>query len=140
MEPFTTLALGVDLHLATTADGGRRTPLLGGYAAENRFKYRPNWGLPGWPDGEQTAAPVLGFSRKDIQPGETVGAVLVPLFPDRVPAWRDVQPGDELRMYEGSQICARGIIVWVEPTTWFTTDDDRDRFTEWLRDRISRSH
>jgi hypothetical protein len=134
---LTTLAIGVDLQLVPTADGGRQNPLRGGCAAENRFKYRPNWGLPGWAEGEQTAAPVLGFSRIDIHPGEAVRAVLVPLFPEHVPAWRDVGPADELRMYEGARICGRATVVWVEPATWFMPDDQQERFTQWLKPPIS---
>jgi hypothetical protein len=132
MEPVSTLAIGIDLHVVSTADGGRQTPLLGGHAPENRFKYRPNWGLPGWADGEQTAAPVLGFLRVNIQPGENARAVLVPLFPEHVPRWREVQPGDALRMYEGSRICGRAVVRWIEPATWHMPDDQQEHFAQWL--------
>ena len=98
----------------------------------NRFKYRPNWGLPGWADGDQTAGPVLGFSHVNIQPGEDVRAVVVPLFPERVTAWREVEPRDTLRMYEGSRICGRGIVCWVEPATWHMADDEQEHFAQWL--------
>jgi len=132
MEPITTLAIGIDLGFVPTAEGGRQTPLLGGYAKEYRFNYRPNWGLPGWPEGDQTAGPVLGFSRTNIRPGERTRAILVPLFPERVPAWLDVQPNDELRMYEGSRICGRGLVQWVEPAIWPMPGDEQDRLVSLL--------
>lgn len=100
MEPIETVAVGLELRLVPTDEDGRQAPLLGGSAQDNRFTYRPNWGLPGWAEGEQTAAPVLGFSRSDIRPGDTVRAVAVSLFPAELPAWRDVVVGDELRIYE----------------------------------------
>lgn len=132
MDPFETLAIGLELRLVPTAEGGRQTPLLGGSAPENRFTYRPNWGLPGWADGEQTAAPVLGFSRSDIHPGDTVRAVAVPLFPAEVPAWRTVAVGDTLRMYEGSRICGYGVVAWVAPATWHMPIDEQEEFSRWL--------
>src|SRR5689334_3086972 len=88
MEQAATLAFGIDLHFVATIEGGRHTALLGGCDRENRFTYRPNWGLPGWAEGDQTAGPVLGFSRIHIEPGEEARAVVVALFPDRAPGWR----------------------------------------------------
>lgn len=132
MDSFSTLALGIDLHLVPTSDGGRQTALKGGCDAGNRFTYRPNWGLPGWEDGEQTAAPVLSFSRSNIQPGDDVLAVIVPLFPAEVPAWRDLAVGDGLRMYEGPRICGRGAVLWVKPATWYMPKDEEERLARWL--------
>lgn len=66
MESFATVAFGVQPHLVETADGGRTTALLGGNDPAPRFKYRPNWGLPGKMPPDQTGAPVLGFSREYI--------------------------------------------------------------------------
>ncbi|ONI68027.1 hypothetical protein BWI15_33780 [Kribbella sp. ALI-6-A] len=132
MEAVGTFAIGVDLRFVSTADGGRATPLRGGSAPEHRFSYRPNWGLPGWGDGEQTAGPVLGFSAVDIQPGDTVRAVLVPTIPDHLAGWRAVRPGDVLRMYEGPRICGFGTVAWVEPATWPMPADEREHFTGWL--------
>jgi hypothetical protein len=126
------LAIGIELHLVSTNEGGRQTALLGGCEPQNRFKYRPNWGLPGWAEGDQTAGPVLGFSRSNIQPGEDARAVLVPLLPEQVPAWHEVEPGDTLRMYEGSRTCGRGVVVWLEPATWYLPNDDEVRFARWL--------
>jgi hypothetical protein len=81
MNPDPTFAFGVLLRLTSTAEGGRRAPVLGGSAAEVRFKYRPDWGLRGMVPPEQAGAPVLGFDRTPVHPGDTVRAVIVPLFP-----------------------------------------------------------
>lgn len=132
MEPLRTLVLGINLHLVSTADGGRRTALAGGCELGDRFTYRPNWGLPGWADGEQTGAPVLGFSRSGIQPGDDARAVIVPMYPAEVPAWHDVEVGEALRMYEGSRICGRAVVVWTEPATWRMPKDDEARLVRWL--------
>jgi hypothetical protein len=140
MEPISTLAIGIDLHLVPTAEGGRRTALLGGCDPGSRFTYRPNWGLPGWVDGEQTGAPVLGFSRSDIQPGDHARAVIVPIFPTEVPAWHDIAVSDVLGMYEGSRICGRGTVLWVKPTTWRMPEDEEVRLTRWLAGDDAASH
>ncbi len=132
MDPIPTVALGIKLDLVSTADGGRTNPLSGGWEPGKGFWYRPNWGLPGWPYGDQTAAPVLGFSKTNVQPGEHCRAVIVALFPVEVPAWRDVAVGDELRMYEGSRICGRGAVAWTEPVTWRLVDEDENRLAAWL--------
>lgn len=132
MDPVSTLAIGIELRLVPTAEGDRQTPLLGGCEPENRFTYRPNWGLPGWSDGEQTAGPVLGFSSTDIHPGDAARAVVVPLFAEQVPKWREISAGDTLRMYEGSRVCGHGSVVWVTPATWRMPEDEEDRFVRWL--------
>lgn len=108
------------------------TPLLGGCELRRRFTYRPDWGLPGWVDGDQTGAPVLGFSRSDIQPGGDVRAIIVPPFPGAIPSWQDVAAGDELRMYEGPRICGHAIVAWTEPATWPMPEDDGDHLAGWL--------
>jgi len=135
MDPVSTIALGINLRFLPTAEGGRHTLLVGGSQPPVRFTYRPNWGLPGWPDGDQTAAPVLGFSRVDIQPGDDVRAVIVALFPVEVPMWRAVVAGDELRMYEGSRVCGRGHVAWVKGAIWPMPEDEEDRFARWLTRR-----
>ena len=137
IEPLTTVAIGADLRLVSTEDGGRQTPWRGGCAAKNRFTYRPNWRLPGWTEGEQTTAPMPGFSRIDIHPEDTARAVLAPLFLERLPAWPDVGPGDEPRMHEGARIRGQATVVWVEPATWFMPDEQHERFTQRLKPPIS---
>lgn len=133
MEAVGTLAIGVELQLVPTGDGGRETALKGGSAPGDRFTYRPNWGLPVWGVGEQTAGPVLGFSADDIQPGDTVRAVLVPTIPDHLPGWRKVEVGEVLRMYEGPRVCGLGTVVWIEPATWPMPPREQDQFTGWLK-------
>ncbi|MEV6284298.1 hypothetical protein [Kribbella sp. NPDC051770] len=132
MEAVSTLAIGVELHLVPTAEGGRDTALSGGHALADRFAYRPNWGLPRWGPGEQTAGPVLGFSTTDIQPGESTRAVLVPTIPDHFPTWRMVQRGDVLRMYEGPRVCGLGTVVWVETASWPMPAYEQEKLTRWL--------
>lgn len=132
MEPVRTVAIGIDLDLVPSNEGGRQTPLLGGYAAKDRFTYRPNWGLPGWGDGEQTAGPVLGFSRTNVLPGDQVRAILVPLFIDHAPEWLDVRPGAVLRMYEGASVCGFGHVRWIKPATWHMPEDEQESLAGWL--------
>ena len=96
-----TFAFGVLLRLTTTQEGGRKTPLAGGHGDEARFRYKPNWGLPGMVAPDQSGAPVLGFDQTEVVPGDTVRVVIVPPFPGMIPEWAKVQPGDDLPMYEG---------------------------------------
>ncbi len=59
MDPVSVLAIEVDLDLAPTEDGRRATPRLAGYG-EERIHVPTNLDCPGWPDGDQTAALILG--------------------------------------------------------------------------------
>jgi hypothetical protein len=117
-----------------------------GRALAAQAEHRKGPGLAGR-SGEQTPAAGLGAFEHgvlrtvgarlpfaNIHPGEAARAVLVPLFADKTPAWRDLRPGDELRMYEGARICGRGIVSWVEPANWQMPEDQRERFTAWLKD------
>ncbi|MFC6356743.1 hypothetical protein [Luethyella okanaganae] len=124
---------GIRLAFTITESGGRRTPLLGGNAPDARMQYRPNWGLPGWPDNDQTAAPVLGFGTSNIHPGDTTEAVIIPIFADHVPQWWEVGPGDVLRMHEGSRICGIATVLWADRTTLTLSDTEAER----LLDRLS---
>lgn len=130
METISTLALGVELQLSTTADGGRTTSLTCGLDAASRFRYRPNWGLPCWAIGEQAGAPVLAFSSSEVAPGQTVHDVVVPLNLENVPAWLDLVPGYLLRLYEGPRICGHGTVTWVESTIWPMPPEVQERFAE----------
>lgn len=132
MQTRPTFAFGIDLHLTSTEDGGRLTPLLGGVRAEYRLNYRPNWGLPGMTPPEQTGAPVLGFSRENIAPGESVKAVIVAMFSEEVPLWTSVTEGTELPMYEGSRVCGRGRVLWRAATEWPLPEGDSAHFVNWL--------
>jgi hypothetical protein len=128
------LAFGIELRLSTRKDGGRSVPLLGGMAPETQFRYRPNWGLPGMRPPDQTGAPVLGFSRENIAPGDTVHAVIVAVFFDLVPSWSAVEEGCVLPMYEGPRAVGTGRVLWRMETSWPLPDDDRGRFLTWLAD------
>ncbi|GAA2080811.1 hypothetical protein GCM10009725_13270 [Aeromicrobium tamlense] len=132
MEPIGTIAIGIDLDFVPTAAGGRRTPLPGGRAPSTRFTYRPNWGLPGWADGVQTAGPILGFSRTGIRPGESARAIFVPLFVAEYPEWRGIKEADVLRLYEGSRVCAHGRVAWVVPATWPTPETEQAELLRWF--------
>ncbi|TYL51046.1 hypothetical protein [Agromyces mariniharenae] len=125
-------AIGIRLAFTTTEAGGRRTPLLGGNSTDVRMQYRPNWGLPGWPDGDQTGAPVLGFSTSNIRPGDTTDAIIIPLFADNVPQWWDVAPDDVLRMYEGSRVCGVATVLWVDRTTLKLSEAEAERLLKRL--------
>lgn len=111
-----TLAVGIDLTLVRTEDGGRAGPVLS--VPGKSWSYRPNWGLPSTTPPEQRGAPVLGFSRSEVWPGESARAVIIPLFPEVVPRWRaEVVPGVLLPMYEGGRVCGYGRVLWVGETT-----------------------
>jgi hypothetical protein len=120
METTSTLALGIELHLSTTGDGGRATSVTKGLSEAHRFKYRPG-------------APVLAFSRSEVVPGHTVHAVIVPLAADKVPDWFKLAPGDLLRLYEGPRICGHATVTWVEASTWPMPSEAQDRFVQRLR-------
>lgn len=127
-----TFAFGVLLRLTSSDAGGRQTSLPGGDGPEVRFRYRPNWGLPGMTPPDQTGAPVLAFSRSDVAPGDEVRVVIVPPFPEMVPLWAEVQPGTELPMYEGVRVCGVGRVLWRTTTEWPLPEADEERFRGWL--------
>lgn len=131
MDPVRTFAFGVDLQLARTDEGGRLTALPGGFD-DPHFQYRPNWGLPGWEAGEQTAGPIFGFTHTDLSLGSTTRAVLVALFPDHVAGWAQVVEGDVLRMYEGSKVCGFASVRWAKQATWPATDVEVAAYRSWL--------
>ena len=126
------MALGLALRLTTTEAGGRQTPLLGGSAAEVRFRYRPNWGLPGMEPPEQSGAPVLAFSKETTEPGDEVRAVIVPLFPQMLGEWRKVRVGDVLPMYEGHRVCGHGRVMWVRALPEGIREQDETTFRHWV--------
>ena len=132
MEPETTFAFGCLLRLTPTAVGGRRTPLTGGSGPDVRFKYRPNWVLPGMVAPDQTGAPVLGFDRTQVAPGESVRAVIVPPFPPMIPAWAEVKVGDDLPMYEGPNVCGHGRVLWRRTTVIPIPRHEEEAFRRWL--------
>jgi hypothetical protein len=125
-----TIAFGLLLKFAATKKDGRSSPLPGGHDISVRFTHRPNWGLPNMAPPDQIGAPVLGFSRSNIQPGDEVRAVIVPLYPEMVGEWDAVTVGDEL--YEGTRVYARARVLWRRGTSWPLPKQDEDRFRTWL--------
>lgn len=123
------LAIGLNLTLAPTAAGGRRTAVTFG----REFAYRPNWGLPGWSAAEQAGAPVLCASRSCAGPGDRVRVVIVPL-PGMLGDWHHVRVGDELAMYEGPRVCGTGVVLWVEATALPISEAEAGRFCARLAD------
>ncbi|MCO8125850.1 hypothetical protein NHL50_01345 [Acidimicrobiia bacterium EGI L10123] len=97
-ETIDGFALGIELEVVKTEDGGRVNPIGGDDYPP--MAYRPNWGLPGMTPPEQTGGPVLCFGHYPVSPGDRVRAVVVSMFPDRVPSWSDVRVGDVLPMYD----------------------------------------
>jgi len=81
---------------------------------------------------EQSGAPVLGFERMNITPGDTVLVVIVPPYPEMVQAWSEVQPGADLPMYEGSRVCGHGRVLWRRDTVLPLSEGDEERFRGWL--------
>jgi hypothetical protein len=120
------LALGLDLRLLATEEGGRSKPITTG-----NLQYRPNWGLPGMAGTDQVGAPVLRFGREPLAPGETTRAVVIPRAPQSMHLWLEVKVGDELRMFEGPRVCGTGLVKWIADTERPMPEDDNDRFTAW---------
>lgn len=79
MDQRPSYACGIELQFS------RDTPLPGGNANEDRFSYRPNWGLPGTRPPEQAGAVVFGFSKSPVLSGDNVKAVIVVPYPETVP-------------------------------------------------------
>ena len=91
------LAIGLDLTLVPTAEGGRSAPVR----FDTPLGYRPNWGLPGMTGTGQTGAPVLCCSATVLTPGDNARAVIIPLADAHLVEWRLLGQGDKLRMFEG---------------------------------------
>lgn len=127
--PDPTVALGIDLRLTTSEEGGRRTPI--GPLRPGEFAYRPNWGFValGSPPA-QSGAPVFSWEKPIVQPGDRVRAVIVPMFPA---VWDTVDVGSELTMYEGQRVCGHAAVVWRTNTTWPIPRDDYQRFDAWTK-------
>lgn len=132
VDPYPTIAFGIDLRLTATKDGGRTAPL--GNSPGAKFTYRPNWGLPSMtPPHEQSGAPVLAFSRDVVLPGQSVYAVVVPPFPEMVDRWDlEVQPGVVLPMYEGARVCGHGTVIWRRNITLPLDRAEEQRLRTWL--------
>ena len=124
-EPW--LAIGLDLTLVSTGQGGRSTPIR--FTAP--LGYRPNWGLPGMTGTTQTGAPVLCSSASELAPGGTARAVIIPLTGTHLTEWRLPDPGDTLRMFEGPRICGHATVRWAATTHRPLPSADQARFCAW---------
>ncbi len=80
---------------------------------------------------EQVGAPVLRFGKEPLAPGESARAVIIPLAPPSMDLWRQVKVGDDLRMFEGPQICGCGIVRWISEIERPIPDFDDKRFVDW---------
>ncbi|MHA3947177.1 hypothetical protein [Cellulomonas bogoriensis] len=129
-----TYAFGVQLRLTSTAQDGRRTPLLGGAGREAMFQYCPNWGLPHMTPPDQTGARVLAFSKENIHPGDEVRVVIVPPYPQMVGEWTRIVVGDVLPMYEGPRVCGHGRVLWRRGTQLPVPRRDEEMFRAWVLD------
>ena len=133
VEPYQAIAFGIDLRLTPTDEGGRSSALLN--LADRRWPYRPNWGLPSMVPPDQIGAPVLGFARDEVRPGENVRAVIVTLSPETVEQWKlEVEPGVVLPMYEGARVCGHGTVLWRCDTALPFDQVEEQRFRRWLAD------
>jgi hypothetical protein len=121
------LAIGLDLTLVPTAEGGRKTPVL----FTEPLRYRPNWGLPGMTGTDQTGAPVLCSSTGTLAPGDSARAVIIPLTDWHMTEWRLLNEGDTLRMFEGPRICGHAVVRWSENTSRPIPGTDKNRFSAW---------
>ena len=125
------LVFGVSLRLLTSDEGGRSKPLGVPDTKYVRYHYRPNWGLPEMTGTDQAGAPVRWLQRFPVNLGETVRAVILPLVPGSLHLWRQVEPGDSLRMFEGPRVCGQAVVEWVRPTVRPVPDEEADRFVAW---------
>ena len=126
------LALGIELRLRTTPEGGRSRP-IGIDPEYPRLQYRPNWGLPGMTGAEQVGAPVLCFGHYPVRPGDRTRAVIIPLVDLSLEHWRTVAVADELRMFEGPRVCGLATVEWIAPSTRPVPAEDARRFCAWVR-------
>jgi len=121
------LAIGLNLTLVPTAEGGRQTPVL----LTEPLLYRPNWGLPGMSGTGQSGAPVLCSSAGMLGPGDSARAVIVPLTDAHMTEWRLLNEGDRLRMFEGPRVCGHAVVCWSDNTSLPIPSSDKDRFRAW---------
>lgn len=127
--PRPALALGIELTLVRTEDGGRVSPVV----PAGDGTYRPNWGLPSMAPPGQTGAPVWRFSRTPVEPGDTVHAVILVVYPRTEAQWRaEVLPGAVLPMYDGPRVHGHGRVLWTGATRTPVPEQDAARFARWL--------
>jgi hypothetical protein len=131
MEKHPTIALGIDLQVTRTEEGGRKELLDGSFTTKD-IQYRPNWGFAGLDHPqEQTGAPVFAWSQDRIAPGDHVRAVIVPMYPQH---WEGVDLGAQLTMYEGHRICGLATVVRRFVTRFPIPDVDIQGFQTWTKE------
>jgi hypothetical protein len=123
------LAIGLDLTLVPTAEGGRSAPVR----FDTPLGYRPNWGLPGMTGTGQTGAPVLCCSATVLTPGGNARAVIIPLADAHLVEWRLLGQGDKLRMFQGPRVCGHATVRWAENTHRPVPPSDQARFRAWTQ-------
>jgi hypothetical protein len=129
VDDLTGFAVGLELTLVPTSEGGRRSAVISGPGKS----YRPNWGLPTMVPPDQTGAPVFAMSPAQLSPGERARAVILPPFPEIIPRWRrEVVPDVVLPMYEGMRVVGHGRVLWVAETDLVVSAPDEARVIRWL--------
>ena len=123
------IALGVDLRLTTTDEGGRSKPL--GIGPYDRYQYRPDWHLPELPDKKLTGAPVLCFGNFPLALGDSTRAVIVPLYEGSLRLWHRVRPGHILKMHEAPRVCGIASVAWLAKTQHRIPENDETAFRVW---------
>jgi Bacterial PH domain len=123
------LAIGLDLTLATTAEGSRQTPLL----VTEQLRYRASWALPDMTGTGQAGAPLLCSSAFTLTPGASARAVIIPQADAHMSQWRLLSQGDRLRLLEGPRVRGHAVVRWTENTSLPVPSTDTDRFSIWAK-------
>jgi hypothetical protein len=125
------LAIGLDLTPAISAGGSRQTPLL----VIEPLRYQASWALPGMTGGaERLGAPILCCSSAwTVAPGSTARTVIIALTDSDLSQWRQLSPGDLLRLPDGPQDRARAVVRWTETTRLPVPVTDIARFETWTK-------
>jgi hypothetical protein len=121
------LAIGLDLTAVPAPEGSHQTPLL----VTAPLRRRANWGLPGMTGTDQAEAPLLSSSAATLRPSDSARAVIIPLTDAHMSQWRRLGQGDQLRLFDGSQVCGHAVVRWSEDTSLPVPSTDTDRFAAW---------
>jgi translation elongation factor EF-Tu-like GTPase len=98
--------LRANFRLLTTDEGGRAHPLIG--------EYRANWSI-GMPDPQNVGgAPMATDAGERVEPGETVGVRLFPIWPG---FWANVDVGNELFAFEGTKLVGKAVVTGIVAPT-----------------------
>ena len=102
------IAIGIDLYLRTTSEGGRAGWLAGGASG-----YRPDWRLQEMAEREVAGIAALHLPRGQVELGDSVRAVILSISPRSFLRWLGVREGDELSMMEGARVCGDATVLWI---------------------------